>query len=594
MDRLKPALSLLIPAVLPLLVIALVFPLAVYAPNVDEFRSGSVLAISAVWVFLLGAAIIFPLVLLTRGQAQERVSKGLFFLGVFLLVSDIVAPVRVGQLFEGNELAAIPEPFTATIYEIVLAVALIAAAVLVKWRDGARKMAGAFVVLVLVGQAVTLGGIVFKQEAAKVEAKKAEEQKAADAVPVDAGTKGNIYHVMFDSYGPGFEDHAKEMNMSANFDGFTLFKDAITNADYTGVSFPSFMTGTLFIDDADPMNVWQRKWRTGYGLFGDLAAAGYKITQYQGQWLYEGEATTIEPGDLWQNKEETYQFWDIVLLRVVPNAMQQELFVGGRGLVSREAEKMAGLMHGRGAYSRILSQGLGYFKKDADKSFALTYGNYRYGIDAVELMRRMTADEASRPAKGQYVFVHILLPHGPFNIDRDLNVRGVKTNPHEQSLASVHLMNNFITELKRLGRYKDATIVFHGDHGSSKEIDEPLERGFKKDVHTLVLVKPAGASDTPLKVSNAEVQLLDIAPTVYAAAGVDPKRELRGSALFSKGFPANRSFEIFTYLQPFNDDTQELLHYTYSRSGGWKQHPNILPKLDEKLKQEDKGADAAD
>ena len=55
--------------------------------------------------------------------------------------------------------------------------------------------------------------------------------------------------------------------------------------------------------------------------------------------------------------------------------------------------------------------------KDADKAFALTYGNYHYGIDAVELMKRMTADEASRPSSGQYVFVHILLPHGPFNID---------------------------------------------------------------------------------------------------------------------------------------------------------------------------------
>lgn len=582
-------LTLLAPALLPLVVFFIVLPLAVYAPNTAEFKHPDSLLRAAGGFFVFFALLLTPLVLYTRGRVQAGIAKGLFFAGVFMLGSDILAPVQVGQLFDGDELARIPEPMQGTVLEAVFLIAVIAAAVKIKWTDKARGMASAFVAVLLLGQAVTLAQLSMQERTAAREAKKTEA--AAKASVQEASAKGgNIYHIVFDSYGAGFDDHAREMNMIDNFDGFTLFAKNLTNADYTGMSMPSFLTGTLFIDDKDPMNAWQRKWRTGDSVFSRLHGAGYRISQYMAQWRYEGDAYTVEPQDLWENAENKYLFWDMVLLRAAPNALQQELFEGGRGLISREFEQIAALAHGRGAWSRVLSKGLSFVSKDADKAFALSYGNYHGGIDAVALLNKMVADESMRPNAGQYVFAHVLLPHGPFNIDRDLQVRGVKTSAHEQSLASVRAMNNLIDALKAQGKYKDALIIFQGDHGPSKETDEPLERGFKKDIRTLLLVKPAGAAGAPLKVSDAPTQLLDVAPTIYAQTGVTPPANLRGLPLFSADLPAVRDFEIFTFLQPFNDDTQELLHYTYTTSGQWEQHPNILPLLDEKLKEEDKKA----
>ena len=51
---------------------------------------------------------------------------------------------------------------------------------------------------------------------------------------------------MFDSYGEGFAEHAREVGTIDLFEGFTNFEETLTNSDYTCLSMASFMSGKYF------------------------------------------------------------------------------------------------------------------------------------------------------------------------------------------------------------------------------------------------------------------------------------------------------------------------------------------------------------
>ena len=77
----------------------------------------------------------------------------------------------------------------------------------------------------------------------------------------------------------------------------------------------------------------------------------------------------------------------------------------------------------------------------------------------------MRRHEAQRPAYGQYIFVHLFLPHGPFHVDQECRPKfaGWPT----AAKCSIKLMTDLISILKSLGRLKNSIILFHSDHGNN-------------------------------------------------------------------------------------------------------------------------------
>lgn len=88
---------------------------------------------------------------------------------------------------------------------------------------------------------------------------------------------------------------------------------------------------------------------------------------------------------------------------------------------------------------------------------------------SVQQWRRLLEDEAARPAHGQYVFIHAAIPHHPYVLDSECAYQGVVRSDVTQYLAQatcgLRMVHALVDRLKALGRYDDALIVVHSDHG---------------------------------------------------------------------------------------------------------------------------------
>ena len=93
------------------------------------------------------------------------------------------------------------------------------------------------------------------------------------------------------------------------------------------------------------------------------------------------------------------------------------------------------------------------------------------------------------------------------------------TGAIEQGLGSLHIVSEYLEELKRLGLYDEATIVVTADHGEwyiAEDIVRPTS--------PIMLVKPStqpDGSDEPVKRSSVPTGHVDLAATLLEAAGGD-------------------------------------------------------------------------
>jgi hypothetical protein len=109
-------------------------------------------------------------------------------------------------------------------------------------------------------------------------------------------------------------------------------------------------------------------------------------------------------------------------------------------------------------------------------------------LNSITAFRRFVG-EVSRGPGGTVYFAHILLPHGPYAFDRDCQIRPwpfdwainlplhSKQNTQasrefryelyfEQMRCTLKILELLFDELRSTGKFADATIIVHGDHGS--------------------------------------------------------------------------------------------------------------------------------
>lgn len=99
---------------------------------------------------------------------------------------------------------------------------------------------------------------------------------------------------------------------------------------------------------------------------------------------------------------------------------------------------------------------------------------------SVKVFNQLIKDEPQRSNKNNYVFAHLIIPHGPYVLDNKGNF--YKNNSQKLNLMqryenqaeySIKLMNLFFEELKKNKRYDNSLIIIHSDHGyffSKKDI----------------------------------------------------------------------------------------------------------------------------
>lgn len=126
-----------------------------------------------------------------------------------------------------------------------------------------------------------------------------------------------------------------------------------------------------------------------------------------------------------------------------------------------------------------------------------------YTMDDAALFQTLRQEGLTVSQEGEtdgFRFIHLNGCHSPYHLDRDGN-HTYSGTVEDATRGCFQIIYRYIDELRRLGLYEDATILITGDHpwGRSNEKD-PAEPRL-----TPVLVKPAGASDEPVRVSAAQV-----------------------------------------------------------------------------------------
>ena len=210
-------------------------------------------------------------------------------------------------------------------------------------------------------------------------------------------------------------------------------------------------------------------------------------------------------------------------------------------------------------------------------------------------------DERKRPAKSQFVYVHVYIPHKPYVYDADCKEVLLTGNYIGQAACSLRPIVRWLDFLKREERFSESTIIIFGDHGmvgggdggvpslQSKNLLKKIQKiGDKhpQNLHrwstALLLIKPPAtfiALSEPLQVSPRQTQNGDIVATLADVAGLDFSAGI-GISVFNRDFPENREVDIFHgYEQAIYTKVKrgsmktirgKLLHFKYNYQKGWR------------------------
>jgi choline-sulfatase len=154
----------------------------------------------------------------------------------------------------------------------------------------------------------------------------------------------------------------------------------------------------------------------------------------------------------------------------------------------------------------------------------------RRGMDVVQHAEKwMTA----HPAGAHFVWVHLYDPHDPYEPPPPYS-QTYKDHLYDGEIAYADsALANFLTYLKKLGRYDNSLIVVVGDHGEGLgEHHEDTHGIFLYDstIHVPLIVKLPSHSNAA-KVVDAQVRTTDILPTVLDILHVAAPEKLDGESL---------------------------------------------------------------
>lgn len=177
-----------------------------------------------------------------------------------------------------------------------------------------------------------------------------------------------------------------------------------------------------------------------------------------------------------------------------------------------------------------------------------------------ERLQRFGLTVADRDGENAFRFIHLIGPHGPYNMDEKARDVGLdNSNIDAQAIGSLHIVDDYLARLKELGIYDDATIIVTADHGTWFSTFDPLE----VPSVPIMLVKPAQTHDDaaqPVAVSHAAVGHFDMQATIIAAAGGDAGAY--GPTMFAvDGSDAARARDYYATTNDGAHD-REIVEYT--------------------------------
>lgn len=574
---------------LPLLVLFIFVPFALYLPNQSEFDFDLTYVIPFVLLAALSLVIVIPLLMLRR-HVRTKIVKFLFFIGLYLLIAEMIVPLRMGSLMSGPEWVYIPESGFREIVQLILLGGLFVLALGLPF-ERMRTVAAKFVIALTI---VEIGYVTYFLSP-NTGIPWIETKSEFAPRPERPAATGNIYQICFDELSSVDALAAiEESRRRSEFDGFTLFKNNRANYAYTAESMPSYFTGSFF-EGGSLRNWMEQQFKSG--LIENLRDAGYAISMYvpTNSYMHRSASDGMNKLDSLRESLESplkfqyYDFADLWLVRLSPAWLGEEIYDEyGRGLFRKSIGDVVN--------KKLLGQ-----NEDRESS--------KPPESWVPTIAKAMSTEDSRAAHGQYVYVHTYVTHEPWgrrkgNCERlaaagNKALERVSRADFTHASCAVELMAQIVAKLKQLGRYRESTIIFHSDHGSNieptsddcllpQEIRDRISgvdyQWWCRRTFGFLLVKPAGESGLPLRVSESPTQLADIPATICGILDL-PFATSAGRSVFSLKEDEEREIHMFgglvrnwfrTKLFPGKQTFEgSMFHVSFSKGKGWRLYPNI-------------------
>lgn len=405
-----------------------------------------------------------------------------------------------------------------------------------------------------------------------------------------AGSVGNVYEILLDAF-----DLANFLKVTAEqpqlmYDGFTLYEQFRTSQPTTLWSLPTILSGSYY-DPAEGIkgDVWRAQAYQN-GLFSDLRRAGVSTYQYTwfSQHCFNGSTYCLSSQDyrheLLSQISDNF-ILDLSFLRILPNSLRAVLIDS----VTQDPMPANSWDFGFSLTSKL---GLGTAQTSADHILKDFY--YSLNLFTIDLFRRMLVEEVQRPGTGQFVFFHAMVPHTPYARNdtcdfipiAERTAENTEDRMRGQTVCALRLVGWLIEQLKLLGRYDDALIVIHSDHGvfrappgmSNVQLQFKTEEWPNWAIESLssglLMVKSPGASSSGS--SDIPAQTIDIAPTILHHFGVDRPQRYLGKPLQEMSENLRRQIVFYATDKPLVGSSVEYLSkYVKEKDGKWTFEANI-------------------
>lgn len=349
----------------------------------------------------------------------------------------------------------------------------------------------------------------------------------------NSNAKGNLYHIILDGFQSStYNDIVQNHNylLPEDFVYIPKFKSSYSVTSY---SFSNFLLGEYY-DSSKEIYDWQYNEIRERGLFKSLINNDIKISLHPHYaYLCMKEMAMCQTSRPHDNKNVIEQSKHLVLdlwfQFLVPSILDR--------LLCPKCDQNQNA-RSRTNFGFSLSNFLG------TGDLTLTPVQY-FPYYSREGLKRFYENEKNRSANGNYIFIHLLLPHPPYiydencimnknNIDRT-HINGTYNLYKDQSRCAMKTLDQIVEKIKEANNYDNSMIIVHSDHGFkflSNNTDgaivawDTIPKKMRNAIHNdkalhqkaleslsdvIMFIKPPEgktiASDTP-------IQPIDIAPIV--------------------------------------------------------------------------------
>ena len=283
------------------------------------------------------------------------------------------------------------------------------------------------------------------------------------------------------------EIQTKDPSFFNKLDGFTSYNNAMSEHTRTKPAINYLFTNCDLMWKIPQEKYFETSWDyKGKNILKDVKAQGYTIDFYTEMGLIFGNGSTVK--------------------QYVSNLSSNENKLNRHKLVRNLCTLSA--------YRYVPTALKPFFWCYSDTINDNIYeGGSRYKID--ETQYDSLKDFNVTGSTNFFKYYHFMGSHTPYTVNEN-GVRTGKTDVISQTKGNFNILFRAFAKMKKLGVYKNSTILILGDHGEPVNDYFPMQKANRIGF----FYKPAGSEGTPLKTSHAPISFRNVPASLAKSAGI--------------------------------------------------------------------------